>query len=88
MAQRRNLMSLSHFTHYEPSNKRWHAVYQMAGDTGLSSVGSASTQASAALMAQQANAAQEAQERAALAAAIHPADRHIPAGFYSDKDPE
>lgn len=79
-------MSLNHFTHYEPTDCRWHAVYRIAGDVSMSSIGNASTKAGAAKMANEANAIQHKQDLAAIAAAVHPADRRIPAGFYSDSE--
>lgn len=79
-------MSLAHFTHYEPSDCRWHAVYRIAGDVSISSIGTASTKSGADKMAHEANAIQHKQDIAAIAAAVHPADRRIPSGFYSDSE--
>lgn len=64
----------------------WHAVYQIPGTTALSSIGDALTERGAKIMCDDANRDQVAKAKAAAAAAIHPADRKIPAGFYTDRD--
>ncbi len=78
-------MSLHHFPHLA-ADGRWHAVYQVPGTATLSSVCDCVTQAAAKRVCAAENADQARKAAAAAAAAIHPADRKIPAGFYTDND--
>lgn len=77
-------MSLNHFT--IQAGARCHAVYAIPGTTALHSIGDALTPEGATKIAREANELQEKQERAVLIAALHPADRPIPKGFYTDLD--
>ena len=76
---------LHHHTH-QASDSRWHAVYTAPGGINLYSIGDALTERGAKIMCDDANRDQVAKAKAAAAAAIHPADRKIPAGFYTDRD--
>ncbi|WP_114968341.1 hypothetical protein [Rhodoferax ferrireducens] len=78
-------MNLNHFT--IQAGARCHAVYAIPGTTGaLHSIGDTLTQEGADKIAREANELQEKQERALVIAALHPADRPIPKGFYTDLD--
>lgn len=77
-------MSLHHFPHQAAG--RWHAVYQVPGTETLSSVCDCVTERAAKSVCAEENKRQERMAREAAAAAIHPADRKIPAGFYTDDD--
>lgn len=78
-------MSLNHFT--IKAGSRFHAVYAIPGTAGVyHSIGDALTQEGAAKVAREANELQAKQERALVVAALHPADRHLPKGFYPDGD--
>ena len=76
---------LHHFPR-RSADGRWHAVYQVPGTETLSSVCDCVTQAAAKRVCAAENAHQVLKAAAAAAAAIHPADRKIPAGFYTDRD--
>lgn len=78
-------MSLTHFA--IQAGERCHAVYAIPGTAGaLHSIGDAATFDGAARIAKEANEIQAQQERALVIAALHPADRPIPKGFYTDLD--
>lgn len=76
---------LHHFTHRTPDHI-WHAVYMVPATGIMSSIGNALTERGARAMCDDANREQAAKERAAAAASMHPADRKIPRGFYTDED--
>ena len=76
---------LHHFPH-QAINGIWHAVYRAPGTEALHSIGDALTERGASVMALDANRDQAAMARASAAAAVHPADRRIPRGFYTDGD--
>lgn len=76
---------LHHFP-YQADDGRWHAVYRAPGGINLYSIGDALTERGARAMAQQANRDQERKAQAAAAAAVHPADRRIPKGLYTDRE--
>lgn len=78
-------MTLHHFPFHD-ADGRWHAVYFVPGTTVMHSIGSGLVEAAAKRVCEEANREQRANEAAALAAAVHPADRRIPAGFYTDGD--
>jgi len=75
---------LHHFPHQVGDS--WHAVYRVPGRDLLSSVGVASTKAGAQHMCDEGNNDQQAKERISAQSAVHPADRKIPGGFYTDGD--
>lgn len=79
-------MTLKHFTIHNQADMRWHACYHVAGGQCASSIGSAITKDGADKIANEANRAQAAQDRAAELAALHPADRPLVSGFYTDLD--
>ena len=78
-------MSLHHFPH-QAIDGRWHAVYRLPACSTLHSVMDAPNRQAVEGECRRLNAEQARQEAAALAAAVHPADRKIPAGFYTDRD--
>lgn len=76
-------MSLHHFPH-QAIDGSWHAVYKVPGTGALSSVADCITEAAAKRVADDCNRHQRRMAASAAQAAIHPADRPIPKGFYSE----
>ena len=74
------------FKPYQAANGRWHAAYQVPGTQTLSSVCDCFSEDGAKRVCATENKDQERKAASAAAAAIHPADRKIPAGFYTDRD--
>lgn len=75
---------LFHFPHQ--ADEDWHAVYQVPGTCILASGGVASTRPGAQHMCDLGNKDQRTKELASMQNAVHPADRKIPRGFYTDGD--
>lgn len=78
-------MTLHHFPH-QAIDGSWHAVYRCPQTKHLNSIGAGCSETSAKAMADAANRQQDRQHAKAMAEAVAPADRPIPAGFYSDAD--
>ena len=76
---------LHHFA-YQAIDGRWHAVYRLAGCNTLHSVSDACCPKSVERECRALNDEQARMAASAAAAAVHPADRKIPAGFYSDAE--
>lgn len=77
-------MSLHHFPH-QAIDGSWHAVYRSPGTDVLNSVADCPTERGAQQVCDDRNREQRKMAAAAAQAATHPADRKIPAGFYSDR---
>lgn len=79
-------MSLHHYP-YQAANGRWHAVYDIPKYVGvMHSVCDCLTEGQAKSVCNTENKRQAQLAAAAAVAATHPADRKIPAGFYTDRD--
>ena len=75
---------LQHFPYF--NNNKWYAVYTVCGTNIFSSIGEATTKKGAQVMCDDANKEQLRQEKLMIQSAIHPADRKIPYGFYTDNE--
>ena len=78
-------MSLHHFP-YQAIDGRWHAVHRVPGCNTLHSHTDAACRVSVERECRKLNADQARKEAAAIAAAVHPSERSIPSGFYTDED--
>lgn len=74
------------YTAQRAPDGRWHTVRILPGSPVLASVMDAPTERAAREEAARLNIAEAKQEQAAQAAALAPADRPIPKGFYTDHD--
>lgn len=78
-------MTLHHFT-IQAIDGRWHAVYRVPLTGYLHSVTDDACRVSVERECRRLNDEQKRKDAAAQAAAVPPADRPIPRGFYTDKD--